>query len=490
MASDNIFQQYLTAPRSVADYAAQYDEADARKQMMSKNALVLAASHQAAADDQATRQASMDSGGDPGKYMNALQSAGLYKQAQDQRKAMLDTQETQAKIKNFGAQTTASDQKTADARSAAIGQTLGALSKIEGGATVQHVTNAMQHMVDIGQVTPEMAQKIIAGAPADQSQMQGWLLQGQRAVLGVKEQLPTFKTIDTGGAINAGTVDPVTGAYTSSQTMPKTQTPDSIAVDARAAKTQAQAERHWQAEQTASAGENESPAAMEKMAAGIAAGRLPPMSNFAMLKPSGKQIMSRVLDINPNYDAGDYMSKNKALRDYATGTQGMAIQAANTGLNHLDTIEQLATAQKNGNTRLFNTLANRIAAETGSPAPTNLAAAISMVAPEVSKMVIGAAGGQEERATFAKNFNPNASPEQTIGGIHTMRELLSGRLSEAERTYKRTTGRDNFSMDMLSPAAQKVLKSRSEPAAPTAPTPAPAGFDPAAIAAELNKRGH
>jgi hypothetical protein len=469
MAADaGIFQQYLNPVRSVADYRGDMDKQE-------QNALTLAAgrlsnqtAQQGLADDQAARQAWTSSGGDPTKAVNALQAAGLFKQAQAAQKGMLENQASQAKITQLGAQSADSEQKVASSRAQAIGQTLGALSKIEGGATPLHVTNAMQHMVDIGQISPEMAQKIVAGAPSDQSQMQGWLLQGQRAVLGVKDQLPKYQTIDTGGAVNTGTVDPVTGAFTPVKSMAKTQTPESIAVDARAAKAQAQAERHWQADQSAAAAEVESPAAIEKMAQGIASGRLAPMSSFAMLKPSGKAIMGRVLDINPTYDSGDYLSKNKALRDYGTGTQGMAIQAANTGLNHLDTIEQLATAQKNGNTRLFNSLANRIATETGGAAPTNLGAAISMVAPEVSKMVIGAAGGQEERATFAKNFNPNASPEQTLGGIKTMRELLGGRLSEAERTYKRATGRDDFSSGMLSPAAQKVLSARG--GAGTAPS--------------------
>lgn len=254
MAADaGIFQQYLNPVRSVADYRGDMDKQE-------QNALTLAAARwagqatqQSVADDQATRQAFIDSGGDAGKTLNALQAAGLYKQAQAQQKSILDTQEAQAKIKNFGSQSGQADQKTATARAEAIGQTLGALSKIDGGATPQHVTNAMQHMVDIGQITPEMAQKIVAGAPADQSQMQGWLLQGQRAVLGVKDQLPTFKTIDTGGAVSTGAVDPVTGTYTPAQSMPKTQSPDSVAANRRAAADAAasreQSDRHFNATQ-------------------------------------------------------------------------------------------------------------------------------------------------------------------------------------------------------------------------------------------------
>lgn len=250
MAADaGIFQQYLNPVRSVADYRGDMDKQE-------QNALTLAAgrlsnqtSQQALADDQAARQASTASGGDQAKFVNALQAAGLYKQAAAQQKTLLESQESQAKITHFGAQSAEATQKTASARSEAIGQTLGALSKIDGGATSEHVTRAMQHLVDIGQVSAEMAQKIVAGAPADPSQMQGWLLQGQRAVLGVKDQLPKFQTIDTGGAVNTGTVDPVTGTFAPAKSMAKTQTPDSVASVARAAADakagRAQADRHF-----------------------------------------------------------------------------------------------------------------------------------------------------------------------------------------------------------------------------------------------------
>jgi hypothetical protein len=198
-------------------------------------------------------------------------------------------------------------------------------------------------------------------------------------------------------------------------------------------------------------------------------GTLPPMGMGKAGAAGRTAILNRAAELAAGVDGTDQRSAqygNKAdaaaraasLRAYsASGKEGQALQSANTGLNHLDTIEQLAAAQKNGQTQLFNSIANRLAAETGQPAPTNLAAAITMVAPEVSKAVIGAAGGQEERAQFAKNFNPNGSPQQTLQGIGVIKDLMGGRLTEAQRTYERTTGRKDFRDTMLSPAAQRVL---------------------------------
>jgi hypothetical protein len=47
MANDNIFQQYLAPPKSVMEYTAEMDQADARRQSLQQNALTLAAGQQA-----------------------------------------------------------------------------------------------------------------------------------------------------------------------------------------------------------------------------------------------------------------------------------------------------------------------------------------------------------------------------------------------------------------------------------------------------------
>lgn len=160
-------------------------------------------------------------------------------------------------------------------------------------------------------------------------------------------------------------------------------------------------------------------------------------------------------------------ARTATLRDFSpAGKSGQAVQAANTALNHLATIRQLAQAQANGDTPTFNRIANAWSQAMGTAAPTNLQAAITMVAPEVSKSVIGAAGGQEERAQFAKNFNPNGSPQQTLQGIGVIQDLLGGRLTEAQRSYERGTGQADFAKAMLSPAAQQVLARAHASSAP------------------------
>jgi hypothetical protein len=63
---------------------------------------------------------------------------------------------------------------------------------------------------------------------------------------------------------------------------------------------------------------------VEGLAQAIAAGKLPGLSGFALARPRGQAVMSRVMEINPTYDAGDYLAKNQALAAFSTGKEGTA----------------------------------------------------------------------------------------------------------------------------------------------------------------------
>lgn len=156
-------------------------------------------------------------------------------------------------------------------------------------------------------------------------------------------------------------------------------------------------------------------------------------------------------------NVNDLKAQAKALRDFTgDGKSSQGIQSANTALNHLATVRELALAQKSGDVKAFNQAARTLGAAFGSTAPTNLNAALIMVAPELSKSVVGVGGTGAERDHALQALNPNGSPDQIIGGIQTMQELFAGRLSESKRTYERSTKRNDFD-SFLSPAAKKLL---------------------------------
>ena len=130
-------------------------------------------------------------------------------------------------------------------------------------------------------------------------------------------------------------------------------------------------------------------------------------------------------------------------------------------MNHLATLGELATAWNSGNVQLFNKVAAFWGQQTGNQTPTNLKAAVTMVGPEITKAVVGAGGGVEDRKKTDQALNLIASsPAQAVGTIKTMQELMAGRLSEVERTYKRSTKRSDFRDTFLSPASKELLDAR------------------------------
>lgn len=157
-------------------------------------------------------------------------------------------------------------------------------------------------------------------------------------------------------------------------------------------------------------------------------------------------------------------TQKRALTDFSTGIQGRMVNSMNTAVEHLSTLTELADALKNNDVRAINTVGNLVAKQTGSPAPTNFAAARQIVAQEIVKAIVANGGTGREREEAAANIAAAGSPEQLAGVISTYQELLAGQLKSLGLQYKNTTGRDDFNTKLL-PSTLRAL-SRVESAAP------------------------
>lgn len=178
--------------------------------------------------------------------------------------------------------------------------------------------------------------------------------------------------------------------------------------------------------------------------------------------------VQKFMEENPNAtadDIGKFMSdlgaRQGAAKSWSTGANGQTMVALDTAVNHLDTIQELASALDNGNVQLFNSLKNRFKEEFGSDLPTNLKAAAPIVAGELAKVVAGVRGStQGERNELEKTYSLAASQRQLSGALGAQRSLIAGKLSELKRNFKRTTkGSDSDFEELLSPVAKRELGS-------------------------------
>lgn len=163
-------------------------------------------------------------------------------------------------------------------------------------------------------------------------------------------------------------------------------------------------------------------------------------------------------------------AQSAALKSFNTGVEGRAVRSFNTAIDHLDTMDKLATALANNDIRAFNSVGNAFASATGNPAPTNFDAAKAIVGGEVAKALTGSNMALKDREEVRDTLARANSPEQLRGVIRTMQHLMGGQLKSLDLQYTSSTGRKDFS-NKLTPRSKEVIKSL---AGETAPGAAPA----------------
>jgi hypothetical protein len=169
---------------------------------------------------------------------------------------------------------------------------------------------------------------------------------------------------------------------------------------------------------------------METTARAIASGQLPPPSGMALTNPKNQRILSRVMEINPQYDFTDVTAKKKAASDFTTGTQGNAMRSFAVASQHLDQLNQLVDALDNGNVQIVNKVKNAYQAQTGQTAPTNFDAAKGVVAKEViNAIVAGGSSGVDERKELESQLSNAKSPAQLKGVINQWTDLMQAKHS-------------------------------------------------------------
>lgn len=442
--------------KSVNDYDAQAQNLIGQRQKNAVGALDLQTTQQGVDDASALRAATRQFGTDPTANYSLLTQAGLAKPAADYLKSALDARKTSA---DTTLATSHAANFDADAQNKALD------TKVK--ATDFHLQQ-LAGLTDPSQIPAWVAQGVQDGVMGmkesfagqqqflDYAAKNGFQAAKDMAMRGGVSALENLKMTQAKAIADQTNQTSLTNNATTNQTH---LTGIGIQQSGENARTGANIAKDYA---VAGIGADGQPTSDTKaMVDAIGQYKVQPPNGMALRNPRMQAILAQVTQQYPDFDATQYGARQVAAKAFSTGKDGQAVQSANTALNHLDTIEQLAKAQQNGNIPLFNQIANAYATQTGQPAPTNLKAAISMVAPELTKAVVGTGGGVGERADFAHNLNPNGSPAQIIGGVGTIKDLMGGRLTEAARTYKRTTGRDDFSDTFLSPAAQAVFAARS-----------------------------
>lgn len=386
-------------------------------------------------------------GNDPQKIYQALIGVGDTTGAASFRKSGLDIHEAELKI--------------AASKTAMYRDQLQNVNDPESAAAwmkAQHDDPDMA-ATPIGGSNLETSLSKIPTTPAEFAQWK------QQAALGMTKftemNKPQISTQNLGGSSQVVATPGLGGAPQVLSNTPTTQSPDSVAstitarrgqnmTDARAREMNGILQGGGNADQ------------FERMAQGIAAGQLAPLSGYSLKSPQGMRLMSRVLELNPQYNGQDYGSQAAGLKQFTSGKLGNSVRSFNVSISHLDTLDKLGEALQNGDVQAFNKVGNYYATQTGQAAPTDFNAAKKIVADEIVKAIVGSGGGVADREEAAQTVSAANSPAQLRGVISTYKELMNGQLNGLKQQYEQTTGRQDFDR-FLSEGSKGELGNKSAP---------------------------
>jgi len=181
--------------------------------------------------------------------------------------------------------------------------------------------------------------------------------------------------------------------------------------------------------------------AVETTAQAIANYQQAPLSGYALRSPGAQQIMQKVIELNPDYQATRYPEVAKAMRDFGTGKQGDTTRALNVSIDHLASLKELIAALNGGNVQQINRVANFLQSQLGlSSAPTTFDAAKTVIGSEVIKAVQGGASALGDREEIRKSIDAKNTPDQLNDAVTEYKRLMAGQLYGLEQQYEDATG--------------------------------------------------
>ena len=342
------------------------------------------------------------------------------------------------------------------------------LESVAGAPTPQAYVDKINDGVKRGYFDRATADQRIAQVPQDPEQYKNFRIESLLHLVDNKDKLaaalPNIRQEKAGGeilSIQNNPMQPGYGKPIAGQSIKVTPTPGELLVDARArerlaadqavgvltpASLDTAAEIYRQTGQMPIGGIGKGAANMRSQ-----------IMNRATELAAGKGITPADTAANMIVAKQDVGTQTKALKDFSTGIQGRQVNAFNTAIDHLGTMDKLSDALANGDIKAFNALGNIVARQTGAPAPTNFDAAKQIVTAEVIKAVVASGGGVTERQEAERNFAAANSPEQLKGIIGTYKQLLGGQLNSLNLQYENTTGRKDFDKK-LTVEAKNVVK--------------------------------
>jgi hypothetical protein len=210
--------------------------------------------------------------------------------------------------------------------------------------------------------------------------------------------------------------------------------------------------------------------ALEDQAQAIYRGEQPMPTGLGAANLTNRALSNRVQEIAKEngkpFDPTAFSKMKKTEDEFNTGKLGTTVKSMNVAIDHLDTLQEAASALHNGNIPLFNKIANMYATNTGETAPGSFDAVKTIVGSEVSKAIAGGATALGDREEIRKELDNAKNPQQLAGVIDKYQHLLAGQVNGLHTQFTSGHGRESEWDTKLTDRTKTVLSGKQGTSTP------------------------
>jgi len=170
-----------------------------------------------------------------------------------------------------------------------------------------------------------------------------------------------------------------------------------------------------------------------------------------------ERIASLVALYDPTFDMTQYGARNAVRRDFTSGKSANNIRSLNTAVKHLESLDRAGKKLDNSSLQLWNKIANTAITQTGDPRVTNFKTAANAVESEMASVFKNMGATDQEIKAWRENLNESQSPQQITGAIHTMIDLMGGRLAALDGQWTTNMGKPR-DFAILSKSSKDILR--------------------------------
>ncbi len=176
-------------------------------------------------------------------------------------------------------------------------------------------------------------------------------------------------------------------------------------------------------------------------------------------------IIQAVYQYMPNYDESIYKSRQSTLKGYSPeGKIGQQIEGASAAMGHINNLIDMTPQLHNRQFSPYNALVNPVhALVTGSDVVNNFETERNALIGEVEKYLKGGAPAASEIHRALDQVKSSGSPQQIVGALHTLSEIMGSKTREYEKSWKKKFPDKEMPLDMETiNTVQKRLESEYE----------------------------